>query len=91
MTEEGGIGPGFLQIAPAAMGCQETGSVIGFENRNRAERIDRPERCAHLLFLPEIDLDGLDLLAQAFLGDEHAHEARAGGGGAVIELHGGKS
>jgi len=91
VPEEDGIGLGFLQIAPAAMGCQEMSPVIGFENRNRAERIDRPESCAHLLFLPEIDLDGLDLLAQAFFGDEHAHETRAGCGGAIIELHGDKS
>ena len=61
------------------------------ENLNRAERIDRPERRTHLLFFPEIDLDGLDLLAKAFLGDEHAHETRAGRCGAIIELHGDKS
>ena len=70
------------------MGREKPRPVISFEDRHRAEGIDGAKRVAHLLFFPEIDLNGLDLVMQIFFGNEHAHEARAGGGGAIIELHG---
>ena len=74
-----------FEIHADADGVSNPRAVVEFEHRHGSVGIDCPKRRRQLLIVAQIDLHRRH--ADAFLGEEDAHAARARSRDAVVELH----